>query len=179
VPQRNRHQRRCADERRLGAAEGRGDDDDIPLQRKGGECPRNREEDQHQHARLGLERRPDHVRRPGADAGAEQRHACEIGHQQDQRPDHAAGNPGQDHPQRLLGAHERARHQRAEDEAVDGQDDAEDAITGKARQQAAEEEHDGGRRLKRGWQHRRELYPSLLRRYHATCGIRAPRPSYR
>ena len=47
------------------------------------------------------------------DPGADERHAHEVGGDENQRADDPADDGRADHPQRLIGPHHRAREQRA------------------------------------------------------------------
>ena len=87
-------------------------------------------------------RRPDQAGRERADARAKQRDADEVRGNQDQRADNSAEQRREHHPERVLGPHRGAGEERAEDEAVDPQDDAEDPIPGEARDEAAREQDD-------------------------------------
>ena len=62
-------------------------------------------------------------------------------------PASAADQRGDDHPGRVGGAHHRAGERRAEQEAVNRQDDPEQAVAGKARQRAAQHEQHGRRQF--------------------------------
>src|SRR6185503_13983716 len=73
----------------------------------------------------------------------------------------AANDPRADHPRRVARADQRARHQAAEDEPEDRQDDTEQSIAEKARDSTAHNQGNGCRNLIRRRQHQRSRRPSI------------------
>ena len=80
-----------------------------------------------------------------AEARADERDAHEVREHEHERAGDAAEERGEEHAAGVGDAHHRARDRRAEDEAVDGEDDAEEAVAGETRYGAADEEKERGR----------------------------------
>ena len=95
----------------------------------------------------------DHRRHHRAERRANEHDTQKVREVQDDGADRAADERGQQQRSCVPGADHRRGQQRAEDEPIDAEDDAEQAVAGEARDQPAEEQEDRNRDLQRDWEH--------------------------
>ena len=88
-----------------------------------------------------------------AERGPDQRHADEVGQDQHDRANGAAGQHGEDRRPGRRRADDGGGDQGSRDEAVDAEHDAEQPLADEARQQASAEQEHGGRELVDGGEH--------------------------
>src|SRR5512139_1329641 len=145
--------RREADQRRPGAAErgGNAHDDTLePPAREGTNC---RERDHGNDRRLALPRPPDEMCEERAEARTHQHGTDEVRRIQRGGPDKPADERARDHPGSAARGRQLAAEQSAQDEPVDPEDDAEEAIAPETGEQAAAEEDERRRDVVSGWEH--------------------------